>query len=99
VPGFSFAKRKARLSRASCEFGVDPRGAAEPQSGCGFLANGAPDFLGKFGGQFLHSMGGACMFGALLHDLLFTVPSSYEIAVHADVATSDNFGHVFVPPW
>ena len=43
--------------------------------------------------DFVHPVIGASVFGALLKDFIFGLAASHEIAIHADFATADYFGH------
>jgi len=63
----------------------------------GFVADRAPHSFRKVWWKFSHVMGGARMLGALLQDLLLSLSSCNEIAVHADVSTADHFRHFQSP--
>src|SRR6266705_2504014 len=59
----------------------------------GFIAYRTPDLVHKLCRNFGHVMGAACVFGALLENVLLGFTFRDEIAVHANVSTADYLCH------
>src|SRR5713226_1502872 len=64
----------------------------------GFVADGAPDLIGKLCRKFGHVVSGAGVFGGLLQNVLLSFASRHEVAVDANVSTADYFCHVGLLP-
>lgn len=63
----------------------------------GLIADGSLDLGGELWWDLLHSMVRARVLSALLHDFLFGLAASLEIAVHSNISTSDDLCHMGPP--
>src|SRR3989442_1449568 len=63
----------------------------------GFVADRTPDLVHKLCRNFGHVMDAACVFGALLKNVLLGFTFRDEIAVHANVSTADYLRHMRAP--
>src|SRR5712692_10773866 len=63
----------------------------------GFVADRTPDLVHKLCRNFGHVMGAACVFGALLENVLLGFTFCDEIAVHTNVSTADYLCHLRPP--
>jgi hypothetical protein len=75
----------------------EPKGAQSAPFGfswdclSGFVAHGAAYLLGEVCWKFVHAVLFAAMFRALFQNILFSLASSYEVAVHAYISAGDYF--------
>jgi hypothetical protein len=58
-----------------------------------FFVNAGADFFHKLRGEFVHAVGGAGVFGALLQDFLLRFTASCKVAVNANISATDNLCH------
>jgi hypothetical protein len=60
---------------------------------CPFLVDAGPDFFGKVGRDFAHSVGGAGVLGALLQYFLLGLTPGHKVTIHANVSAADDLCH------
>jgi hypothetical protein len=63
----------------------------------GFIVDGRSDLCRKFSGDLRHTVIGAGVLSAFLHDFLLGFTASFKITVHANISATDDLGHMGSP--